>query len=422
MLVGGLRQGGQGIYALDITNPSTLANAEGVPGNVFKWEFTDQNDADLGFTYSQPAIVRLHNGTWAAVFGNGYNNTAADGRASATGNGVLYVVNMANGNLIKKFDTRFGSTRDPDGDNRPNGLATPVMVDVDGDRIVDQAYVGDLFGNLWKIDLRATDPSGWDFAFHDASSLPQALFQARDLSGNAQPITVRPEVTRGPFGAGVMVAFGTGKYLEANDKLTDPERVQSFYGLIDNNTFTANDRIAARSDLTTQTILAEPDFDVDNDGDGDVKVRMTSNNALTGRGWVMDLLSPSGYQAEKQVTDPAIRGDRVIFTTLVPNTDPCGFGGSSWLMELDVLSGQRLRDAALDIDGDGVIDGDDLHDGQVPSGIQDQQILSRPEILMCLSGDCTDRKISSGSSGALFEKSESSDRALRGRQSWRQVR
>jgi hypothetical protein len=58
----------------------------------------------------------------------------------------------------------------------------------------------------------------------------------------------------------------------------------------------------------------------------------------------------------------------------------------------------------------------------VPSGIQDSQILSRPEILMCLSGDCVDRKISSGSSGALFEKSESSDRSSRGRQSWRQIR
>ncbi|HKU15856.1 MAG TPA: PilC/PilY family type IV pilus protein [Steroidobacteraceae bacterium] len=423
MLVGGLRQGGQGIYALDITNPSSLAAAEAAPGNVFKWEFTDQNDADLGFTYSQPAIVRLKNGTWAAVFGNGYNNTAADGRPSTTGNAVLYVVNMANGSLIKKFDTGFGSTRDPEGSARPNGLATPVMVDVDGDRIVDQAYVGDLFGNMWKIDLRSANPSAWDFAFRDASNRPQPLFEARDANGNAQPITVRPEVTRGPYGAGVMVVFGTGKYLEANDKLMTPVRVQSFYGLIDNNTFTAADRIAARNLLTTQTITSEPSIDPDGaGGNPPIKIRLTSNNALAGRGWVMDLLSPSGYQAEKQVTDPAIRGDRVIFTTLIPNTDPCGFGGSSWLMELDVLSGQRLRDAALDIDGDGDIDNDDLINGEVPSGIQDPQILSRPEILMCLTGDCTDRKISSGSSGSLFEKSESSDRALRGRQSWRQVR
>jgi type IV pilus assembly protein PilY1 len=422
MLVGGLRQGGQGIYALDITNPSTLGNAEAVPGSVFKWEYTDQNDADLGFTYSQPAIVRLHDGTWAAVFGNGYNATAPDGRASTSGNAVLYIVNMANGNLIKKFDTGFGITRDPTGNGRPNGLATPVLVDMDGDRVVEQAYVGDLYGNLWKIDLRATNSSGWDFAFRDASNRPEPLFQARDTAGNAQPITVRPEVTRGPHGVGTMVVFGTGKYLEASDKLTTPVLVQSFYGLIDNNNFVAGDKLV-RADLTTQTITGEPSFDPDGPGGrSPVKVRTTSANPMTGRGWVLDLLSPSGYQGEKQVTDPAVRGDRVIFTTLIPNTDPCGFGGTSWLMELDVLSGQHLRDAALDIDGDGDIDSNDTLNGEVPSGIQDDQILSRPEILMCLSGDCVDRKISSGSSGSLFEKSESSDRSTRGRQSWRQIR
>jgi type IV pilus assembly protein PilY1 len=421
MLVGGLRQGGQGIYALDVTNPTTLGNAEAVPTSVSKWEFTDQNDVDLGFTYSQPAIVRLHNGKWAAVFGNGYNATAADGRASTSGNAVLFVVDISDGSVIKKFDTGFGITRDPTGTGRPNGLATPVMVDMDGDRVVDQAYVGDLYGNLWKIDLRAATSGGWDFAFRDASNRPEPLFKAVDTSGNAQPITVRPEVTRGPHGVGAMVVFGTGKYLEPSDKLTTPVLVQSFYGLIDNNTFTAADKLT-RANLTTQTITGEVKFDPDGDGQGP-KVRTTSTNAMTGRGWVLDLLSPvSGYQGEKQVTDPAVRGDRVIFTTLIPNTDPCGFGGTSWLMELDVLSGQRLRDAALDVDGDGDIDNDDLLNGEVPSGIQDDQILSRPEILMCLSGDCVDRKISSGSSGALFEKSESSDRSTRGRQSWRQIR
>ena len=35
---------------------------------------------DLGYTYSQPAIVRLQDGTWAAVFGNGYNNTVSGWR------------------------------------------------------------------------------------------------------------------------------------------------------------------------------------------------------------------------------------------------------------------------------------------------------------------------------------------------------
>lgn len=425
VLVGGLGRGGQGIYALDVTNPSALAAAEGNPDNVYMWEFTDENDADLGYTYSQPAIVRLRNGDWAAVFGNGYNNTEADGHASTTGNAVLYIVSIEDGSIIRKLDTGVGMDDDPTGAQRPNGLATPVMVDVDGDRVVDHAYAGDLFGNLWKFDLRATSSTGWDFAFRDAGNRPEPLFVARDANGNRQPITVRPEVARGPYGAGVMVLFGTGKFLEPVDKLTSPTRVQTFYGLLDNNTYTPNDRITARNLLTQQTIDAEGT--IDPDGTGPLpsrRVRVTSANAMTGaRGWYMDLLSPvNNYEGEKQVTDPAVRGDKVVFTTLIPNSDPCGFGGRSWLMELDLLSGQRLPDTPLDTNGDGVIDENDDYNGDSVSGVQDDQILSRPEILMCLTGNCVDRKLSSGSSGELYEISEVSDRASRGRQSWRQIR
>jgi hypothetical protein len=44
----------------------------------------------------------MANGKWAAVFGNGYNNTEADGNASTTGHAVLYIVDISNGSIIKK--------------------------------------------------------------------------------------------------------------------------------------------------------------------------------------------------------------------------------------------------------------------------------------------------------------------------------
>ncbi len=59
MLVSGLNGGGQGIFALDVTDPSQFSEANAA--NIVKWEFTDANDADLGFTYSQPVIVRMAN-------------------------------------------------------------------------------------------------------------------------------------------------------------------------------------------------------------------------------------------------------------------------------------------------------------------------------------------------------------------------
>ncbi len=450
-LVGGLNKGGQAVYALDVTDPTDLDSAETTPGKTFLWELTDADDADLGYTFGQPAIVRLHDGTWAAVFGNGYNNTNTvdDIHVSTTGNAVLYIVNIETGDIIRKLDTGKGMAADPTGANRANGLATPVMVDIDNDRIVDQAYAGDLFGNLWKFDLRGNTASSWGFAFKDSNNKPAPLFTARDgtdAGAKAQPITVRPEVARGPHGAGVMILFGTGKYLEGADKSVPPppapQLVQSFYGIIDKNTidsstntFADTDRIT-RGDLVQQTILSEPLVDPDgpdgtsssdpndpDENDPGRYVRITSNNPLAAaRGWYLDLKSPSGYQGERQVTDPAVRGDRVIFTTLLPDPDPCGHGGKSWLMELDLLDGSRLSEAVLDTNNDGKVDENDDLNGESASGVMDGQILSRPAILTCLDGSCPDRKLSSGSGGTLFEISEASDRASRGRQSWRQLR
>lgn len=417
VLVGGLNQGGQGIYALDVTDPALLANAEANANSIRLWEFTDQDDKDLGYTYGTPAIVRLQDGSWAAVFGNGYNNTVSDGNTttSTTGNAVLYIVNIANGQLIKRFDTGVGMS-DPRANGKPNGLATPVMVDVDGDRIVDHAYAGDLLGNLWKFDLRSTDYRQWDFAFKKSNGAPDPLFVATDSNsagGNVQPITVRPEVARGPYGAGVMVLFGTGKFLETTDKdvpATTPPK-QSFYGLVDRNTYTASDRIV-RSNLVQQTITAQATTPR--------RTRTTSMNGSNGNGFYLDLAYDTSTNGERAVTDPLVRGDRVIFTTLIPNNQQCDFGGRSWLMVLDLLSGARLQDAQLDSDGDGDIDGNDRSISGVGT---ENEILSRPESLLCLSGDCNnDRLLSSGSSGRLNEEAVRSIGGIWGRQSWRQIR
>jgi type IV pilus assembly protein PilY1 len=415
VLVGGLNLGGQSIYALDVTRPGTFS--EGSPNNVYLWEFTDRNDPDLGYTYSQPAIVYMQNGKWAAVFGNGYNNTAADGVASATGNAVLYIVDIQTGQLIRKLDTGVGMAADPTAASRPNGLATPVLVDVDGDRVVDSAYVGDLFGNMWKVDLSSDDASDWGFAFGNNVN-PQPFFVAVDAAGNRQPITVRPEVARGPNGSGIVVVFGTGKYLEESDKTITPQRTQTFYGLVDYNNGDTLDQIGGRTDLTRQTIDAEVTI-TRRDGTTTLS-RETSQVPLGGRGWYLDLISPvSGYQGERSVSDPLVRDERVIFTTLLPNSDPCSFGGKSWFMVLDLLSGGRLTEAQLDTDGDGDVDEND----RSSSGTQQDGAGTEANAASCLDANCAgDIALNSDSGGKLNQMILRSYGAARGRQSWRQVR
>ncbi|MCS6946970.1 MAG: PilC/PilY family type IV pilus protein, partial [Steroidobacteraceae bacterium] len=118
VLVTGLGQGGQGVFTLDITNPNAATEAS--VASKYMWSFTDANDSDMGFALSRPSVVRAANGDWVAIFGNGYNNTAPDGNVSSTGNAVLYIVRLRDGQLLRKIDTEVGYADDPTGQARPN--------------------------------------------------------------------------------------------------------------------------------------------------------------------------------------------------------------------------------------------------------------------------------------------------------------
>ncbi|MEY8239626.1 MAG: PilC/PilY family type IV pilus protein, partial [Cycloclasticus sp.] len=200
VLIGTLGAGGKGLFALDVSNPSSftaadvlweISNTQAPGGN------TDQTDfaANLGYTLPQASIVKLHTGEWAAVVANGYEST--------NGSAVLYLIDIEDGSIIKRFDTETSS----------NGLSTPIAVDEDGDRITDVIYAGDLLGNLWKFNVTGNFNT-WEIAFssgNGANAIPEPLFKAVDSANVGQPITAKPQVGVHPDG-GLMVYFGSGKY------------------------------------------------------------------------------------------------------------------------------------------------------------------------------------------------------------------
>lgn len=414
VLVGGLNAGGQGIYALDITNPDSFG------GSNVLWEFTD---SDLGYTFSRPNIVRMANGVWAAVFGNGYNNTEADGNASSTGDAVLFIVNLQTGAIIKKISTKTGTSDDPLGLSRPNAFATVTPIDSNGDAIVDAIYAGDLFGNVWKFDVSNSNPASWQSAFGAATPTP--LFTACASAtvpcpaADIQPITSRMDVGRGPQGSGIMVYFGTGKYVGSDD-ISDSS-TQTFYGILDRNT-----PITDRSSLLQQKIIFEGSIATQGGTTPPFDVRATTDNSMTTEsGWYLDLIPPSTVaEGERVVSDPILNAGRIIFTTLIPDTAACSFGGQGWLMELDALSGSRLAYTPFDLTDDGKFTNDDLielPDGTIVavSGKKDDQILSTPGIL---NDGKREFKYISGSAGNVNVTVESTSGPRPGRQSWQQLK
>ena len=391
-LLGSLAAGGKSIFALDVTAPDSFSASD------IKWEFTDSTD--LGYTFSQPTIARLASGDWVAIFGNGYQ--------SASHKAILFILNLADGTVLKKIDTGVGSS------TAPNGLSTPVPVDLDGDRITDVVYAGDLQGNLWKFDLSGSGSSQWGSAFKSGST-PKPLYTARDGSGKVQPITARVAVGRHKDG-GEMVYFGTGQYFMADDNMVSAGGpIQSFYGIWDKKALISQ---TDRSVLQQQTITKET-F-----GHGR-NVRLVSKNPINWAsklGWYLDLSYPAGsITGERVVSMPLVRHGRVIFVTLIPSTLPCDYGGKSWLMEIDAVSGGRLEESVFDLNKDREFNDKDYVEGTPVSGLGSEQgIIKTPGII---EAGTTEYKYTTGSTGGIgVTKEKGGGGAGKGRRSWIQLR
>jgi type IV pilus assembly protein PilY1 len=398
VLVASTGAGSRSIYALDITDPDNFDASD------VMWEFTDP---DLGYVLGTPITARMPDGTWVVIFGNGYE--------SANDGAFLFIVNLQTGVLIKKIDTEVGSSV------LPNGLGTPALK-ADEERTIEFAYAGDLQGNLWKFDLSGNINS-WDSEFSSGGD-PRPLFTARNAAGQVQPITATPNFAKHPAG-GYMVHVGTGKFFEDTDKIVGASpQIQSHYAIYDDGTYITTTN---RSELVEQSFTEEV---IHSSG---TKVRLSSLRPLsdfdwTGdpktRGWYIDMTLPvSGPQGERIVEKALLRHGRVIINSLTPVTDPCGYGGTSALTELDALTGNRLSAAPLDVDGDGDIDADDLADSSVVSTVEYNSMISGMFVLSTTGGGGgVEYKMGTKTDNTiLIQAEDSGDSMKKGRRSWRQL-
>lgn len=404
LLVAGAGAGGRGYIALDVTEP-TLNNAKDYysttsPNQFFqgttstntnatkliKWEFTSENshsgsvnasgvvsgtvtgDKDLGFTFSQPVLARVMDDVTpknVVIFGNGYNNTDTTmGSASTTGLAALYIVDADTGALIRKIPVNgVGSP------SAPNGLGTPLALDVDRDGLIDRVYAADLYGNVWRFNLYGTDrkAASWVPAFGTLAS-PTPLFKATDGQGNPRSIT-------GPLKAvyqgtkGYMILFGSGRYLANEDvrsayDSTDEDALYSIWDRDDSTPITAsgaaltdprklliNNEVkscvkpqSVGSNNTTNSCVTAADrtgsnpyltvgmTDAYKTGSGTTSYCTTQSPSLGGNGLpqcVMGCfielknLPMANFNGERSFFSPSVGGGAVQFNTVIPPANLC---------------------------------------------------------------------------------------------------
>lgn len=321
-IMSGLGAGGNTVYALDVTDPETFSE-QNVVG---EWSF-DANDPvwrNLGNTYGTPVFGRFHDGNWGAVFGNGWCSTtdAANGNCTASGGPAgIYVMSIDQASGRPSF--RFISTGESGTPNDPNGIAHVTPVDLDGDRIYDYAYAGDLKGNVWRFDLTDTQGSSW------ATKQPQKIFTTQ----SGQPISTKIVVSRAEKGnrGDVLLNFGTGlrKVGYTDEATTYATGTQSIYGLRDrqaaafpNGGGTTAAQINGRTRLQQHRVTDRSKGTLSND-----KVNWTNYD-----GWYMDLetvnlgLDDKGkpnIQYEQVIYNPYLdQGKYFIVNTFINGSSP----------------------------------------------------------------------------------------------------
>ena len=251
-MFGAMGQGGRGAYALNI---GAVANSDRSVWNttVPLFETEKGSGNKLGYTIGSTQIGRVsikRNATpvnlesdvrYAGFLASGYRTEDVN---SADNETALYVYDMTGKEAgTKNTGTNVSSSKAGEllakipAPNGKGGLSTPTLVDTDFDGIVDIAYAGDRYGNMFRFDLSAKTPSEWS---------AQMIFQG---SGN-QPITSAPAVSRRSKDKYVVI-FGTGSEIYQNELNNTNGQINAVYGIYDDVSDKAV--LANSSELEQQT-------------------------------------------------------------------------------------------------------------------------------------------------------------------------
>jgi hypothetical protein len=304
VLIGGFRKGGNGYFALDVTDPPAGSDYANYPKVL--WEYVDPTN--VAQTWSEPFIgkVRVMSGSpatardrWVAIFGGG--------KDSGTEGSSLVVLDIATGTALKTFTSGID-----------NSIAASPTAVLDAAGYIKFAYVADLDGSIYKFDFRTTG-TGSPYSEWTMNKIFQAS-AGQPVYHRVEPGTTFPgENTR-------FLYFGTGN----QENPVSDGGTGKFYAVKDTDSSTT---------LVTEGSLADL---TNNLG--------TGTAAATQYGWFINLAGiPAAantasadtfsHSGEKVLSDPVVFFNNVFFTTYTPDaTDPCGGGGIARVYGINMLN------------------------------------------------------------------------------------
>ncbi|WP_283151364.1 pilus assembly protein [Silvimonas soli] len=328
LLVGPLGKGGQGYYALDVTNPPAYSANNGsgnsaneqALANAVKWEVNSSQAAynTMGYSYGPPIIVKTKQYGWVVIVTSGYNNS--------DGNGYLYIIDPPTGNLLQKIQASDGSSVNSD------GLAyAAAFVPDTTDFTAETVYAGDLQGNVWRFDLTAATGN---------YPAPTRIAHLTDSSGNNQPVTVPPLIVTLPNTLRRYVFVGTGKLLGASDVISN--KAETFYAIADGTSSGYYMTSATGTNFNLPTGVTFPLTRSELNANTDL-INGIGTAPTSAMGWYYDMGTFPGTSSYLLInTAIASNLNYVGWVANAPSGDVCSPSGNHQSFTVDIATGKTI--------------------------------------------------------------------------------
>jgi len=356
----GMRRGGNNYYALDVTEKDNPKYLWTIRGGI------DQDFTNLGQSWSKPVKTKLRvDGqlTDVLIFGGGYDTSqdqATTRSADTTGN-TLFVVDALDGSLIWKAGMDSSSDYSQMVYSMPSD---PRVVDVNGDGSVDQIYIGDMGGQIWRFDVNDDASSASDIISGGLladlggteTEQHRRFFYPPDVSLVSQDgyyylsLAIGSGNRTHPLGRGVDNRF----YMIKQD---DIHNAPEGYGAVD--TPATASQPASYRPITEADLYDATANDVDN---ASSEVSLAAKGALEDSpGWLLHL-EDSG---EKVLGTSATIDNNIVFATYIPDTagqsndicKPATGGNRAYVVSLfdaSPVSGTDAKNRYQDIEQPGI--------------------------------------------------------------------
>jgi Tfp pilus tip-associated adhesin PilY1 len=253
-----------------------------------------------------------------------------------------------------------------------DALASPLSVDLEADYIADRIYVGNLYGNMYRVSNIGKDMT------------PQVttLFTSNNTTPNVNPIRAKADFAYAEADDEVWIYFGTGRYENQSDKLDNNQ--QYFFGLKDGVTPVATYTPEVLVTLQGKFVVA------DIDGESRTLRYVDGTNEFA-EPWKMQLYEgsfpdgPASSGSERVISRPLAVAGMVLFTTFIPDENVCAGSGETWVFAVNYKSGLAATEPVFDLNGDGKFDDNDKVEinGElvVPIGIKAGRGQGSPPVL-----------------------------------------